>query len=268
MTDTDTLAGKLRAGKAVVTAWSQLSAPMVPEMFARAGYEAVTLDLQHGMYDFAAACETFASLALAGAHRIARIPVGDNALAGRLIDMGAECIIAPMINSRREAEAFARAMKYPPDGDRSWAPFRATMLSGQNRDQHLANANSRTLSLAMIETMAALDALDDILAVEGLDGVFVGPSDLSIALSHGASLDPNGQRTGEVAGQIAEKAVAAGKLAGVFCLNADKVEEAYHQGFRLISHGVDTLLLDHSARASLREVAWLSDIKAGPAAGY
>ena len=268
MSDNAFLADKLRSGKAVITGWSQLSAPMVPELFARSGYEAVTLDLQHGMYDFASACEAMAAIALAGAHRIARIPVGDNALAGRLIDMGADCIIAPMINSLRDAETFARAVKYPPVGDRSWSPFRAAMLSGQTRDQYLENANAQTLAFAMIETQDAIDALDEILSVDSLDGVFVGPSDLSLALSKGASLDPNGAHTGEVAGEIAEKALAAGKLAGIFCLNADKVEEAHNQGFRLMSHGVDTLFLDHSARAALKEVAWLAEQGTGPAAGY
>ncbi|MHA7772019.1 HpcH/HpaI aldolase family protein [Roseibium sp. M-1] len=268
MTETVSLAGKLRAGKAVVTAWSQMAAPMVPELCARAGYEAVTLDLQHGMYDFTTACEAFAAITLGGGHRIARIPVGDNALAGRLIDMGAECIIAPMINSRRDAEAFARALKYPPLGERSWSPFRAAQLSGQTRDQYLELANDQILSLAMIETRDAFDALDDILAVDCLDGVFVGPSDLSLALSNGAALDPNGERTAAVAGEIAEKAIAAGKIAGIFCLNADKVEEAYNQGFRLLTHGIDTIFVDHAARTALREVAWLSGMEKDPAAGY
>ena len=142
------------------------------------------------------------------------------------------------------------------------------MLSGQTRDEYLENANAQTLAFAMIETQDAIDALDEILSVDCLDGVFVGPSDLSLALSKGASLDPNGAHTGEVAGEIAEKALAAGKLAGIFCLNADKVEEAYNQGFRLMSHGVDTLFLDHSARGALKEVAWLSEPGAGPTAGY
>lgn len=268
MTETPFLADKLRAGQAVVTGWSLLSAPMIPELFARAGYEAVTIDLQHGMYDFDAACETLAAIALGGAHRIARIPVGDNALAGRLVDMGAECIIAPMINTRKQAEDFARAVKYPPVGERSWSPFRAAMLSNQTSDQYLQNGNRQTLALAMIETEDAIASLDDILRVDSLDGIFVGPSDLSLALSKGTTLDPNGKRTSEACAEIAEKAKAAGKLAGIFCLNADKVEEAYHQGFRLMSHGVDTLFLDHSARASLREVAWLADVRDTPAAGY
>jgi len=254
MTDTHSLADKLRSGKPVVTGWSFVSAALAPELLARAGYEAVTIDLQHGMHDFASACDSMALIALAGAHRVVRIPVGNNALAGRLADMGAECLIAPMINSRREAEDFVRFVKYPPEGERSWGPFRVAMLNGQTSEQYLREANSRTLAMAMIETQDAIDALDEILAVPELDGVFVGPSDLSLSLSKGSALDPNGQQTAEVCGEIAEKANAAGKLAGIFCLTAGKVDEAVRQGFRLMNYGVDMIFLDHAARAALKEV--------------
>ncbi|MCV0429701.1 MAG: hydroxyacid aldolase [Roseibium sp.] len=254
MTQQSFLADKLRSGTPVITAWTLLSAPMVPELLARAGYEAVTLDVQHGMFDFETTVESLAAIALGGAHRIARIPVGDNALAGRFVDMGAECIIAPMINSKKEAEEFARAIKYPPVGERSWSPFRAAMLSGQTSDQYLKNANSQTLSLAMIETQDAIDALDDILSVPELDGVFVGPSDLSLSLSKGTALDPNGVGTATICADIARRTRAAGKIAGIFCLNAEKVEEGINQGFQLLSHGIDTIFLDHAARAALKEV--------------
>lgn len=267
MTDKSILADKLRSGQPVVTGWCLLSAPMVPELFARAGYEAVTLDLQHGMFDFEAAVDSLGLIALGGAHRIARIPVADNALAGRLIDMGAECIIAPMINSREEAEQFARAMKYPPMGERSWSPRRAAMLSGQTDHEYLTNSNSQTLALAMIETQEAIDALDDILSVPELDGIFVGPSDLSLSLSKGTALDPNGPETARACADIASKAKAAGKIAGIFCLSAEKVEEAVAQGYRLLSYGIDTVFIDGAARAALGETAWTKD-KAGTGIGY
>ncbi|WP_299816907.1 aldolase/citrate lyase family protein [uncultured Roseibium sp.] len=254
MSEQSNLADKLRSGKPVITGWSVLNVPMFVEMMARGGYEAVTIDLQHGMYDFASACDALAATALGGAHRIVRIPIGDNALAGRLADMGAECLIAPMINSREDAVSFARAVKYPPDGDRSWSPFRAAMLSGQTLEEYRQGANLQTLSLAMIETQEAIDALDDILSVAELDGVFVGPSDLSISLSNGARLDPNGEENARVCAGIAEKAVKAGKIAGIFCMNADKVKEAIQQGFCLMSHGIDRSFVADSIANTRREV--------------
>lgn len=254
MTETNNLADKLRSGRPVITGWSVLCVPMIAEMMARGGYEAVTIDLQHGMYDFASACEALAATALGGAHRIARIPVGDNALAGRLADMGAECLIAPMINSKEEATRFARAVKYPPVGDRSWSPFRAAMLNGQTQEAYRQIANAQTLSLAMIETQDAIDALDEILSVPELDGVFVGPSDLSLSLSNGAGLDPNGEATAKVCAEIADKAVKAGKIAGVFCMNAGKVREAIGQGFSLITHGIDRSFVGDAVDKAQREV--------------
>ncbi|WP_420414599.1 HpcH/HpaI aldolase family protein [Roseibium sp.] len=268
MTENAVLADKLRSGKPVITGWSMLAAPVIAELMARSGYEAVTLDLQHGMHDFQSACDGFSALALGGAHRIARIPVGDNALASRLADVGAECLIAPMINSRKDAEAFVGAVKYPPVGERSWAPYRAIALNKQTTDEYLTTANTRTLAFAMIETREAVENLAEILSVPGLDGVFVGPSDLSLALSNGAKLDPNGDETARVCGGIAAKTRAAGKIAGIFCLGAAKVEEAVGQGYRLMSHGTDITLFDHAARLALREVSPISQRPSGPAAGY
>jgi 4-hydroxy-2-oxoheptanedioate aldolase len=248
------LAEKLRSGPPVITAWSVLSSPIVSEMLARAGYPAITIDLQHGMQDFDEARETLSALAFAGAHRIVRLPLYDNALGARLLDMGAECVIAPMINTAGEAEAFARSVKYPPVGDRSYGPFRAAALSGQSDADYLRNANSQVVSLAMIESREAVDALDEILAVPELDGIFVGPSDLSISLSNGAAVDPNGAETAEVCKMIAEKAVGAGKIPGIFCLGADKVREMAGYGYKLITHGIDVALLDGAVRAALADV--------------
>lgn len=241
------LANKLRSGRTIVTGWSGLAVPIVVELMGRGGYEAVTLDLQHGMHDIASARDAFAALALTGAHRIARIPVGDFATASRLLDIGAEAIIAPMINCRADAEAFADFMKYPPLGKRSWAPHRAAMLSGQDLDGYLKTANADLLALAMIETPEAIDALDDILEVPGIDGVFVGPSDLSLTLSGGQGLDPNGAATARVAAEIAERARAAGKIASIFCLTADKVHEARAAGYQLMAYGMDMGLLRGAA---------------------
>ena len=107
MSDHRSLAAKMRDGEHVVTAWSLLPYPIVSELMGRNGYEAVTLDMQHGMHDIASIRDTVVSLALVGSHRIARIPVGDFASASRLLDLGAEAIIAPMINSKADAQAFA-----------------------------------------------------------------------------------------------------------------------------------------------------------------
>ncbi len=247
------LAAKLRSGATVVTGWSTLAVPILAELMARSGYEAVTLDMQHGHHDILSVREGIAASSLGGAHRIVRIPVEDNATASRVLDLGAEAVIAPMINNAADAIAFADAVKYPPAGKRSWGPHRAAMLNDEAPAAYLKRANQDLLALAMIETPEAIAALDEILAVPGIDGVFVGPSDLSLTLSNGASLDPNGADTQAVAAEIAAKANAAGKLAGIFCLLPEKVHEARAMGYCLMAYGIDMMLVTAGATAALSD---------------
>src|SRR5918994_3370516 len=188
------LAARLRAGETVHTAWCGLNAPMVAEIVAREGFASVTLDSQHGMWDLAGLAAGIASVRQAGSAPIVRVPLGDFALVSRVLDFGAEGIIAPMINTAADARAFAAAAKFPPIGERSWGPHRATMLASiADQKDYLANGNDNIVTLAMIETRTALANIDAIAATPGIDGLFLGPSDLSIALSEGRTLDPESQ---------------------------------------------------------------------------
>ena len=144
---------------------------------------------------------------------ILRIPVGRNDLASRALDMGFEAVIAPMINSVADAEAFARAMKYPPMGERSWGPTRALQIHTDfTPESYFSAANTQTLALAMIETREAFADLDGILATNGIDGIFVGPSDLSISWSDGAGVDPNNEELQDVIAQIGRRAPRRGQV--------------------------------------------------------
>ena len=134
------LAAQLRAGETVHTGWCGLPAPMVAEVVAREGFSAVTLDSQHGMWDLAGLAAGIAAVRQAGAAPIVRVPLGDFAMVSRVLDFGAEGIIAPMINTAADARAFAAAAKFPPIGERSWGPHRATMLAGiADQKDYLAN---------------------------------------------------------------------------------------------------------------------------------
>ena len=255
MADRKTLAARFKADETVVTAWSVLPAPVVAEAMARAGFGAVTLDMQHGIHDAGSIRDCLAAVALGGAHRIVRIPVGGNAMASRAADAGAEAVIAPMINSAEDARAFAAAMKYPPLGSRSWGPVRASMLAGQTMPEYLAGANSEVLAFAMIETPEAVAALDEILAVPGIDGVFVGPGDLSLTLSNGAALNPHSEAVREAAELIIGKTRAAGRLAGYFCMTPEDVKAAEAMGYRLLAHGLDLPVIQGAFRDVLARLA-------------
>ena len=176
------LSDHLAGGGQALCAWVTMNEPAVAEALAREAFDAVVLDMQHGAIDFDGAMRSILSVALAGKPTIARVPIGAFALASQLMDSGACGILAPMIDSGDDARRLVEFVKFPPLGQRSWGPRAALPLSGLDASAYLKAANAMTQAIAMIETRAALDALDDILSVEGLDGVFVGPSDLSIAL--------------------------------------------------------------------------------------
>ncbi|RBP09238.1 4-hydroxy-2-oxoheptanedioate aldolase [Roseiarcus fermentans] len=266
---TETVVGKLietlAGGAPVFSAWVGMNEPAVAEALAREAFDAVILDMQHGALDFAGACQSILAVALAGLPAIVRTPVGEFATASRLIDAGAAGVIAPMINSRADAEAFAAFAKFPPLGERSWGPRAALPLSGLDTQAYLAGANRLTQAIAMIETREALAALDDILAVDGVDGVFIGPADLSIALSDGAKWDPRGAAVIEAAGHVVARARAHGKYAGMFCYDGADAHAMAALGFRLCSIGSDGAMLRAAARGEL--AAARGTPAGGPAGG-
>lgn len=244
------LAARLRADETIFTAWSAIPDPLVAEFLARAGFDTVTLDMQHGCHSTDSVMRGIAAVALAGAPASVRVPVGRFDMASRALDFGAAAVIAPMVNSAADARAFAAAMKYPPTGERSWGPTRTLALLGKHDAQaYLRSANTETLAIAMIETRAALAAVDEILAVEGIDGVFVGPSDLSVALSDGDRVDALNEEMLAVAGGVADKARAAGRFAGIFAMTGADGRRFADLGFRFIALNLDFNYLTIGARS-------------------
>src|SRR5215475_15777676 len=252
MADTFTLARRLKAGESVYTGWCGLPYPLLPEIIAREGFPAVTLDGQHGLWDTAAIVAGIAAVRQGGAAPVVRVPVGDFAGVSRALDFGAEGIIAPMINTPADARALAAHAKFPPIGERSWGPHRATMLGGiADQKIYLAEANALTVTLAMVETRTALATLEAIAATAGIDGLFLGPSDLSIALSNGASLDPLSKELDSEIDRIVAAARKAGKIPGAYCHSAQRAAALAKRGMRFIAVASDMGFLRAGARASL-----------------
>ncbi|WP_210485337.1 HpcH/HpaI aldolase family protein [Microvirga antarctica] len=240
------------AGQPALAAWCGLPDPSVSALLAREDFDAVVLDMQHSAVDFAAAARAIPLIAAAGKPAMVRIPVGDFATASRLLDAGASGIIAPMVNSVADAIAFAQFTKYPPLGERSWGPHGALAAMGLAADAYFRSANDITVALAMIETREALAVIDDILAVPGIDGVFIGPTDLSIGLSGGLSMDPTSAAVESALDHAAARAKAAGKVAGIFAASGARAAQLHGRGFHLISVGSDAILLKAGAQAALQ----------------
>ena len=209
------LARRLTDGETVYTAWCGLPAPIVAETMAREGFTAVTIDQQHGLWDTASTLAAIAAVRLGGAAPIVRVPLGEFATVSRVLDFGAEGVIAPMINTEADARAFVAAAKFPPLGERSWGPHRATTLAGiADQKTYLRDANEVVVTLAMIETRTAMNNLAAIAATPGIDVLFVGPSDLSIALTDGTTVDPHSVAVEVALEKVVAAARGAGKIAG------------------------------------------------------
>lgn len=246
------LAKRLGAGETLYSAWSGLPDSLAVEAVAQLGFDAVTLDMQHGGHQEDSVVRGIAPILLAQKHPLVRIPVGRFDMASRALDFGAEAVIAPMVNSVEDARSFAAAMKYPPSGERSWGPSFALPRYGLNDAQaYLRDANSDTLAFAMIETRAALAALDDILGVDGIDGVFVGPSDFSIAWTRGETMNPALDEMMDAIAQIAARATEAGKLAAIYVADPALGVRYVGMGYRLLAFGNEARYMAMGAEAIL-----------------
>jgi 4-hydroxy-2-oxoheptanedioate aldolase len=248
-----TLARRLRAGETVFSGWCGLPYPLVAETIGREGFAAVTLDGQHGLWDVSAFVTGIAAVRQGGAAPLIRIPVGDFALVSRALDFGAEGIIAPMINTPTEARAFAAAAKYPPLGERSWGPHRATTLAGlADQSVYLREANAHIVTFAMIETRAALQNLEAIVETPGIDGIFLGPADLSLALSEGKSLDPLSKDVERELDRMVAAALKAGKMIGAYCHSPERALALAKRGVRFLAVMSDLAMLRASAAAAAK----------------
>lgn len=251
-----TLADRLAGGETVLTVWSSIPDVGLIEQFAQGPLGSVTLDMQHGGHHVESILNGLVPVVKAGKAAVVRIPLGDFGMASRALDMGADAVIGPMINSVADAIAFRDAVKYPPIGGRSWGVTRALALRGiAGGTDHLKSANAKTVSFAMIETRDAFEVAEEIAALEGIDGLFVGPADFSIAWSGGKVVDPALADMEEAMARIAKIARDAGKHAGIFAANPARVPQFIDMGFRFISVAMDAAIISEGQKAVLAKAS-------------
>ncbi len=252
----DALVARLATNETLFSAWGMWPSALVVEAMARSGFEAVLVDMQHGLVGFSDCQEMVSSIVMAGKPALVRIPVDDFAMASRALDLGAQVIVAPMINDEADAKAFVNAVKYPSIGERSFAPFRACQLFGETDvNAYVKAANRNCLALAMIETKEALDNLDAILAVEGIDGVFVGPADMSLTMLAGDRVDMDDEQANQSYRLVARKAAEKGKVAGIYSPDSTYAKRFEGYGYRLIAVGSDASFMAKGMADSLVELS-------------
>lgn len=250
-------------GKPAINGWLSIGNSFTAEIMAAQDYDSLTIDMQHGALDYAAALPMMQAMRASGKTLMARVPWNDPGIIMKAMDTGAYGIICPMINSRAEAEALVSAMRYPPHGSRSFGPTRVNFAAGPG---YAEEANDEMLAIAMIETAEAVANLEEIVTTPGLDAVYIGPADLTLGVMNGA-LPPGFDREEpemiEVIRRILSAAKKAGIRAGLHCGTPDYAARAIGWGFDLTTISGDSRLLAAASAASVKDVRRLLGAQKG-----
>ncbi len=223
-----------------VNGWLAIPNSFSAEVMANQGWDTLTVDMQHGLIDDAAMVNMLQAISTTNTVPIVRVPWLEPGALMKALDAGAYGVICPMINTREDAQRLVAWTHYAPRGTRSFGPIRASIYGGADYAQH---ANDTIVAFAMIETAQALDNLDDILSVEGLDAIYIGPSDLSLSLGCRPVFDDVDPKAAQAMDHILARAQAHGVMAGVHNGRADVALARKAKGFRFVTLGSDARLL-------------------------
>jgi 4-hydroxy-2-oxoheptanedioate aldolase len=251
-------------GEAVVNGWLSIPSSFSAEVMAHQGFDSLTVDMQHGVIDYQAAVTMLQAISTTSTVPLARVPWNDPAHLMKTLDAGVYGVICPMISTREQAEALVQACKYPPRGFRSWGPVRASIYAGADYGDH---ADAEVVVMPMIETADALKNLDEILSVPGVDAIYVGPSDLSLALGYKPRLDQTDAGVVEAQKKVVAACKKHGVVAGIHNNSAAYALQMIEQGYQFVTIASDSRLL--AVRAA-EEVAVVRNagVKAGKVPAY
>lgn len=244
---TNTVKEKWSRGEVTLGAWLSIPSSFSAEVMAHQGFDWVCIDMQHGVIDYQVALTMLQAIGTTATIPIVRVPWNEPGIIGKVLDAGALGVIVPMVNSVEEARQAVAACRYFPKGARSFGPTRASYYAGTD---YFAGANDQVACIPMIETKQAVDRLDDILAVPGIDAVYVGPADLSITLGLPPGM-ANGGAFEDARVLIAKKCAEHGVTAGIHA-NAALAEKHAAAGYRMITISGDAVALPVQAQSDLK----------------
>lgn len=239
--------------RCAINGWLSIPSPLTAEAMAAAGWDSLTIDMQHGITDFAAMATMLPAIAhgsrgTGGIDALVRVPWLEEGVIMKTLDAGAGGVICPMVNTRADAERFAAAVRYPPAGARSFGPFRAQLHYGADYYQH---ADAEVVALAMVETKQAVANAAEILAVDGIDGAYIGPADLACSLDCEPSFTPTAAPVVEAIDEIYAAAHAAGKRVGIHTGSVDYAAAMRAKGFDLVTVLSDFRLMSAGATTTV-----------------
>lgn len=238
-----------REGKAALGLFCNSASPLMAEWLGHSGYDFVAVDLQHGENNLDSLQPLLHALSSTPAIPIVRVPANVPMYIQRVLDLGAYGVIVPQVDTVDEARAVAASVRYAPKGTRSWGPTRGMIYGGPD---YFTHAEQELLTLVMIESKEALHNAEAILAVDGIDGCFVGPADLNITLGGSPDTLPTlARETEEGVARLAGIAKSAGKIAAVHAFSTEDAKKRIEQGYDLLTVMAETRLVRAGAVASL-----------------
>ncbi|MDW8120126.1 MAG: aldolase/citrate lyase family protein [Chloroflexota bacterium] len=249
-----------KQGKPALCFWLSSGDPYIAEVFAHAGADAVVIDMQHGIaITPERAVECLRAISTTDTVPIVRVPWNDPAYIQYVLDAGAYGVIVPLVNTYEEAVKAGGACRYPPLGYRSVGPNRAVLYGGRDYFQH---ANEEIICLVMIEDIRAIPRLEEMVKAPGIDGFYIGPSDLAVSMGLGPGSDHADPRHQEACRRVLEVARAHGKVAGRHAYTEGEVARYIQQGFLFCPVGSDVRFIETGATAALKALAGLRGVPA------
>jgi 4-hydroxy-2-oxoheptanedioate aldolase len=230
--------------------WLTLPSSMSAEIMANIGFDWVCVDMQHGMIGYADMVRMLQGISSTDTVPLVRVPRNEPGIIGRCLDAGAWGVVVPMVNSRQEAEAAVAACRYPPAGIRSYGPLRANYYAGFD---YFSRANREVTCIVMVETTEAVDNVEDIVSVPGVDALYIGPADLGVSLGLAPAPDHPEPGFTEALDRVLDACRRHHVVPGI-AGNAQTAVKRVEQGFQLVEVASDAGLLALSAGNALRSV--------------
>jgi 2-keto-3-deoxy-L-rhamnonate aldolase RhmA len=251
---------KIRNKKLTVGSWLQLPGSFTAEIMTKSGFDWLAIDMEHGLLGLEDVFRLIQVIDLAGCMPLVRLPENDPSTIRRVMDAGAAGIIVPMVNSQEDALKALNALKYTPLGKRSFGLGRAHQFGGKFAE-YIASSNSESILVVQIEHIDAVNNLDEILAVSGIDAIFIGPYDLSGSIGKPGQFDD--PQFLEILLEIKSKVQKTNVALGLHIVHPDQeiFMSKVAEGFSFIAYGMDTIFLKGGIENSLSKIGWRKDEK-------
>jgi 4-hydroxy-2-oxoheptanedioate aldolase len=250
----NTVKHALKTGKPSIGTWLSLGSITAARFMARAGFDWLTIDIEHSLVDWETATHMFASIADANCIALARVPANRHDHIKRVLDNGAQGIVVPMVNSRQEAEDAVAAALYPPTGNRSVGGAVHALNFGTSAPDYFAHANQELLIVLQCEHIQSVENADAIFSVPGIDAIFVGPNDLAASMRSKDGKGPSAEATAQANKHILETCKKHKVAAGYHCTTAEEVRHRIEEGWQFLAVASELKMMLNGAGAILQGI--------------